>query len=93
MAAIVALSMSSAIARLWLKRRSGVVATLRAGSSSQLRLSVLATVPVRITRLSSQPASCVTSATACSSAICTSASAGIGTQAGSSSSSTWSSRT
>ena len=45
--------MSSAIARLWLKRRSGVVSTLRDGSSSQLRLSVLATVPVRMIRFSS----------------------------------------
>jgi hypothetical protein len=46
---MVALSMSSATARLWLKRRSGP----GCGSSSQLRLSVLATVPVRISRLSS----------------------------------------
>jgi hypothetical protein len=37
LAAIVALSMSRAIARLWLKRRSGVLVTLREGSSSQLR--------------------------------------------------------
>jgi hypothetical protein len=34
--------MSSATARLWLRRRWGVVGALRAGSSSQLRLSVLA---------------------------------------------------
>jgi hypothetical protein len=47
---MVALSMSSATARLWLKRRSGRGAL---GSSSQLRLSVLATVPVRMMRLSS----------------------------------------
>ena len=33
--------------------RSGVLPPWREGSSSQLRLSVLATVPVRITRLSS----------------------------------------
>ena len=37
-------------------------------ANSQLRLSTLATVPVRITRFSSKPASPVTSLTACSSA-------------------------
>jgi hypothetical protein len=49
---MVALSMSSATARLWLKRRSGELAP-RLGSSSQLRLSVLATVPVRMIFFSS----------------------------------------
>jgi len=63
------------------------------GSSSQLRLSVLATVPVRMMLFERGALSCVTSATACSSATCISASAGIGTHSGSSSSSTWSSRT
>jgi 2-methylcitrate dehydratase len=47
-----------------------------------------ATVPVRITRFSSKPPSPVTSPTACSRATCISASAGIGTHSGSSSSST-----
>ncbi len=61
---MVALSMSKATARLWLKRRCGVLATLLVGSSSQLRLSVLATVPVRMKRLSSAPSQPVTSATA-----------------------------
>ena len=50
---MVALSMSSAMARLWLKRRSGVLIASREGSSSQLRLSVLATVPVRMIRFNS----------------------------------------
>jgi hypothetical protein len=50
---MVALSMSTAIARLWLNRRSAVLGTLREGSSSQFRLSVVATVPVRMTRLRS----------------------------------------
>ena len=81
--------MSSATARLWLKRRSGP----GCGSSSQLRLSVEATVPVRNTRFRSKPDRCVTSATARSSATWISANAGMGTQGGSSSSSTWSSRT
>ncbi len=45
--------MSSATARLWLKRRSGVLGMLSLGSSSQLRLSVLATVPVRMIFFSS----------------------------------------
>jgi len=57
---MVALSMSSATARLWLKRRCGTLP----GSSSQLRLSVLATVPVRMMRLRSAPLKPVTSATA-----------------------------
>ena len=81
--------MSSATARLWLKRRCGSLP----GSSSQLRLSVLATVPVRMIRFRSGPLHWVTSATACSSATWISASAGIGIHSGSSSSSTWSSRT
>ena len=86
---MVALSMSSATARLWLKRSCGMLL----GSSSQLRLSVLATVPVRMMRFRSLPGICVTSATACCSATWISASAGMGTHSGSSSSSTWSSRT
>ena len=81
--------MSSATARLWLKRRWGMLS----GSNSQLRLSVLATVPVRMMHLSWSCGICVTSATACCSAIWISASAGMGTHSGSSSSSTWSSRT
>ena len=59
---MVALSMSSATARLWLKRRCGWLL----GSNSQLRLSVLATVPVRMMLLSAAPWTWVTSATACS---------------------------
>ena len=56
MAAIAADSMSSAIARDCDRRR------MIAGSPiSQLRLSTLATVPVRITRFCSKPASPVTS--------------------------------
>jgi hypothetical protein len=53
LAAMVALSMSSATARLSLKRRSGVLGMFSLGSSSQLRLSVLATVPVRMIFFSS----------------------------------------
>ena len=49
LAAMVALSMSRAIARLWLKRRIG----MRCGRNSQFRLSVLATVPVRMMRFNS----------------------------------------
>ena len=77
-------SMSRAMARDCDKRR--MVATW--SPSSQFRLSTLATVPVLITRLSSNPLSPVTSPTACSSATCISASAGTGTHSGSSSSST-----
>jgi sterol desaturase/sphingolipid hydroxylase (fatty acid hydroxylase superfamily) len=50
-------------------------------------------LPIRITRLSSKPARPVTSLTACSSATWISARAGTGAHSGSSSSSTWSSRT
>src|SRR6202045_2967282 len=59
LAAIAADSMSSAIARDCDRRR------MMAGSPiSQLRLSTLATVPVRITCFSSKPSSPVTSPTA-----------------------------
>ena len=61
--------------------------------SSQLRLSMVATVPVRMMRLISMPSSSVTSATALSSATWTSARAGMGTVSGRSASSTLSSRT
>ena len=54
--------------------------------SSQLRLSKVATVPVRMMRLVWIPSSLVISPTACSSATCTSASAGIGTVTGTSAS-------
>ena len=79
MAAIVADSMSSAMERDCDIRRITCGPLI-----SQLRLSTLATVPVRISRLSSKPVSPVTSPTASSSATCISANAGIGTQSGSS---------
>ena len=83
LAAIAVDSMSSAIARDCDRRR------MMAGSPiSQLRLSTLATVPVRITRFSSKPARPITSPTANSSATCISANAGIGAHRGSSASRT-----
>ena len=72
-----------------------VVPSLRrlAGLPPRVETGLEATVPVRMIRLSSQPDSCVTSATASCSATWISASAGTGTHSGRSSSSTWSSRT
>src|SRR5471032_1622946 len=63
---------------------------LRRALRQQLPVAVVGAgeVPVRITRLRSWPVSCVTSATAASIATCTSASGGIGTHSGKSSSST-----